>query len=84
MTPEEFDRMLAMVGVVTGKPTAAPWRHLLQGLWLSGLRLGEALALRWRPPGGLVVDFSGRRPVLVIQGEAEKGGRDRVLPITPT
>lgn len=41
------------------------------------------LALRWRPPGGLVADSSGRRPMMVIQPEAEKGGRDRLLPVAP-
>lgn len=83
ITAEEYDRMVAVTEKVVGTTAAPLWRHLLQGLWLSGLRLGEALALRWRPPGGLVVDFSGRRPMLVIQAEAEKGGRDRLLPITP-
>ena len=29
------------------------WRHLLTGLWWSGLRLGEALCLRWSASDGI-------------------------------
>ena len=59
------------------------WRHLLRGLWWSGLRLGEALNLYWDRPDKLCVDLSGKRPMLRIVAELEKGGRDRLLPIAP-
>ena len=59
------------------------WRHLLRGLWWSGLRLGEALNLYWDRADKLCVDLSGRRPMLRIIAEMEKGGRDRLLPIAP-
>ena len=59
------------------------WKHLLRGLWWSGLRLGEALNLYWDRPDKLCVDLSGRRPMLRIVAELEKGGRDRLLPIAP-
>jgi integrase len=59
------------------------WRYLLRGLWWSGLRLGEALGLYWDRPDGLCVDLSGRRPMLHIVAESEKGNRDRLLPIAP-
>lgn len=59
------------------------WRYLLRGLWWSGLRLGEALNLYWDRPDKLCVDLSGRRPMLRIVAELEKGGRDRLLPIAP-
>jgi len=72
---EEFDRMLA----------AAPeMEFYLKGLWLSGLRLAESLELRWDDaPGALVVDFSGRRPMLRIPAESEKGGAHRTLAMAP-
>ena len=39
----------------------------LRGLWLSGLRLGESMALRWEDaPGAILVDLSGRRPMFRI------------------
>jgi integrase len=75
LVAEEFERMLA----------AAP--HLdfyLRGLWLSGLRLGESMALRWDDaPGAILVDFSGRRPMFRIPAESEKGNTHRILPMAP-
>lgn len=63
---------------------AAPsWRHLLRGLWLSGLRLGEALNLSWDEPHKLHVVLNGRRPMLRIHAGLEKGNKDRLLPVTP-
>ena len=59
------------------------WRHLLRGLWWSGLRLGEALNLYWDRPDKLCVDLTGKRPMLRIVAELEKGNRDRLLPIAP-
>ncbi len=59
------------------------WRHYLRGLWLSGLRLEESLNLYWDRSDRLCVDLSGKRPRLAIPAELEKGGRDRLLPVTP-
>jgi integrase len=52
-------------------------------LWLSGLRLGEALALSWNREAPFQADLTGRRPAFRIYGEAQKSGRDEVLPMTP-
>jgi integrase len=60
-----------------------PWQELLQGLWLSGLRLGEALELSWSPDAPLAVDCCGEFVVLRIAAEVEKGFRDRLLPVAP-
>lgn len=62
---------------------AGDWQKLLEGLWLSGLRLGEALALGWTADSPISVDFSGKYPCLRIEAEAEKGFQDRQHPITP-
>lgn len=64
---------------------AAPeMEFYLKGLWLSGLRLSESLLLEWDDaPGALVVDFSGRRPMLRIPAESEKGGAHRLLAMAP-
>ena len=59
------------------------WRHYLRGLWLSGLRLEESLELYWDRRDRLFIDLTGKRPMMVIPRELEKGGRDRRLPITP-
>ena len=89
ITLEEFERMLASVEAVVGADAAPSWKRLLQGLWHSGLRLSEALALYWDrgdcPTGKcLEVDLSGRRPMLVIPASLDKGGKDRVLPMAPS
>ena len=59
------------------------WRHYLRGLMLSGLRLKESLNLYWDRPDRLCIDLTGKRPMLSIPSELEKGGRDRRLPLTP-
>ena len=72
---EEFERLLAK---------APAWDFYLRGLWTSGLRLGESLDLRWDDaPGALVADFTGRRPMLRIPAESEKGNTHRLLPMAP-
>jgi len=84
ITPDEFQRMLDATEEVVGSESAESWRFLLEGLWWSGLRLGEALELTWHPSQTLFVDFdSGKYPMLRISAEAEKGGKDRLLPIAP-
>ena len=67
-----------------GPNVAKHWRRLLVGLWWSGLRIGEAVALRWDGiSAGLVIDMTGRRPMLRIDASAEKGNRNRLLPLAP-
>lgn len=83
VTGEEFERMLAAVPKVVPKAQVEAYRFLLKGLWWSGLRLGEALKLSWDDPKDLMVDISGKRPLLRIQAAAEKGKKDRVLPLAP-
>lgn len=56
------------------------WRRLLIGLWLSGLRLDEALRLTWNH-GTFSVDASGKYPLFVIR--EQKSGKEQTLPITP-
>jgi integrase len=83
VTGEEFDRILAAVPKVVESTAVEDWVFLLKGLWWSGLRLGEALKLSWDNPKDLMVDFSGKRPFLRIQAGAEKGKKDRTLPLAP-
>ena len=84
ITLEEFERMIVSVPKAVGELAADSYRFYLQGLWASGLRLEESLTLRWdEAPGAIVVELGGRRPMLRIPAEAEKGGTHRLLPITP-
>jgi integrase len=83
ITGEEFERMLEAVPKVVETDQTDSWTFLLKGLWWSGLRLGEALKLSWDNPKDLMVDLSGKRPFMRIQGTAEKGKKDRILPLAP-
>ena len=86
ITGEEFDRMLEAVQLEFPKrdEQRASFTFLLRGLWFSGLRLGEALSLTWdRWADGIRVDLSGKYAKLLIAAEDEKGGKDRVYPMTP-
>jgi integrase len=83
VTAEEFDRMLdAVIKVANLEADSA--RFLLRGLWLSGLRLGEAMGLTWDTwADGIRVDMSGESTVLLISAEDEKGGQDREYAVAP-
>lgn len=88
ITLEEFERMLANVEAIVGADVAPSWKRLLNGLWHSGLRLGEAIALYWDrddcPDGKcLEVYLGGKHPALIIPAALDKGGKDRLLPIAP-
>jgi integrase len=82
-TTEEFDRLIEAVPKVVGNDVAPAWQRMLRGLWLSGLRLSEALSLHWTDDSRLAVDLSGKSPMFRIQAGAEKGRKFRLLPMTP-
>ena len=84
VTTEEFERMLAAVPGVTKKAeTAESWKTLLRGLWLSGLRLEEAMQLHWTDERLMSVDLSGRYPMFRIQARGQKNRTFQLLPMTP-
>lgn len=72
-----------MIPVEVSPAAVESWRHYLRGLWLSGLRLTESLEVFWNRADRLCIDLTGKRPMLRIPAELEKGHRDRLLPITP-
>src|SRR5262249_2801829 len=82
-TGEEFKKILEAVPEVLGAERAASWQHLIEGLWWSGLRLGEALELWWDRDDRLRIDLTEGRPLFRIPAEFEKGHQDRLLPIAP-
>ncbi len=83
ITDEEFEQIVAAVESIVGEKAAASWRHYLEGLWWSGLRLAESLELFWDDDSKLCVVFEGDDLMLRIPGELEKGNQDRLLPIAP-
>lgn len=94
LTVEEFERMLAdqALGKVLFKHSGrgvkkvadtqrfASWRHLLRGLWLGGLRIGEAMNLSWDNPEKMMVDTSIPGSVFLrIAHGGQKANRDELL-----
>jgi integrase len=84
LTLEEFERMLAACDAVCAHD-AASWQFLLRGLWESGLRLSEALAMAWDDEQAIRPEWPRRgRPVLVIPAAMHKSRRDETIPILPS
>jgi len=82
-TTEEFQKILTTVAAIVGEERASSWRHLIEGLWWSGLRLGEALELSWDRDDKLRPVLTHERPLLHIPAELEKGHKDRLIPLAP-
>jgi len=80
---EERERMHKVTAEVVGETHAPEWIRLMEGLDLSGFRLGEALVFHWKDDHEISPDLSGKHPLLKIQGSAEKAGTYRNLPMTP-
>ena len=84
ITGEEFDRFLAAIPEHVKNPEWVPgWQHLCEGLWLSGLRREEAMVLHWTDDTQIMVDLSGRYPMLRIPADKQKSRQFELLPITP-
>jgi len=82
ITAEEFERMILKVPAIVGEERAKHWEHLLNGLWWSGLRLGEAVELTW-DGDGLRVEKSEGYFMLRIPAESQKSNIEQLLPIAP-
>jgi integrase len=81
---EEFERMLAATAKVVGVKAAESWKLLLEGIWWSGLRLGESMALRWdHQPGGVFVMLNGKKSVLAFDTDSQKSGKVQLVPLAP-
>lgn len=82
LSAKEIKRIIA-VAKKRRKHDAGQWERYLTGLHLSGLRLQESQLLSWHRSDPISLDVSGTYPQMRIHGEAEKGGKDRLLPLTP-
>lgn len=84
LTDEEFTKFLAATDAVVGRDQAENWRFFARGLWLQGLRVGEAVNLSWDRDDRHRVDLATQEhPMIWIRGQLEKGKRDRMHPIAP-
>lgn len=82
ITAEEFERMLSALPVIFPPSLIPEWEFLLRGLWLSGLRIGEALKLTW-DPSGFCVNLAGKVPRLKIEVNEQKSAKAELLPLAP-
>jgi integrase len=82
ITTEEYERV--MLAIPKARPQdAAQWDRYVTGLWLSGLRRSEALALTWDADGVFCVHLGERRPVFIIRSEGQKSGKAETCPMAP-
>jgi len=79
----EFQDMLEAVDEVVKPEHVESWKHYLEGMWWSGLRLSESLLLSWESHGALSLDLTGTWPLLRIDAEFEKGNQDRICALAP-
>jgi integrase len=84
ITGEEFERLIDTLPKVikASVKVQASWERLLRGLWLSGLRLDEALSLSWDDSESLCVDMQ-HPPMLLIPHDTDKSDKQRITPLTP-
>jgi integrase len=82
LTEAEFQDILDVTPLVRPHDGLA-WQRFLTGLWLSGLRLGEGIALSWESDAPFAVDLSGQFPAFRIEGRAQKSRKTQRLPMTP-
>jgi integrase len=79
----DLEAMIAAVPAVVGEAHAPGWQTLLRGLWLTGLRINEALVLSWDSPP-LRVELEGTaRPRIIIFGEGQKSREDEISILAP-
>ena len=76
--------MLEAVPRVVGGESAEPWRHLLRGLWESGLRLGELLSVSWGMEGTIWPFWNQEgEGVLKIPAAMQKNNVEEDIPLVP-
>lgn len=84
ITTEEFERMLSCTEEVVGTKAAESWRHVLRGLWSSGLRLEELMNVSWDDENAIRPIWQKRRlPVLYIPATKQKNETEEAIPLLP-
>lgn len=83
ITIGEFIKMLEAIPKVIDEPHVESFHFLLVGLWLSGLRLHEALRLTWTPTSdGISVELGEDGSARIrIEANADKSTEQRLLPL---
>lgn len=82
LSEAEHKKMLQACPVVMGLDYRE-WRRLLELLWLSGLRLEEAVALSWDSPPVQVLLDADPYPHIIFHADGQKSNEDEACPIPP-
>lgn len=83
ITLEEFERMLAKAPAVVGLEAAPSWQRFLTGLWLSGLRIAEAVRLSWDEDAAVSVCLDNGAPCFRFRAGGQKSGWVELVPMAP-
>ena len=83
ITLEEYERMLTKTASVVGSEAASSWQRFLNGLWLSGLRISEAVGLSWDPDAKVSVCMDNKAPCFRFRVGGQKSGRCEMVPMAP-
>ena len=83
VTLEEFGRMLERTAAVVGLEAVSVWQRFLHGLWLSGLRIGEAVRLSWDSEERVSVCVDHQTPCFRFRSGGQKSGRVELVPMAP-
>lgn len=83
ITTEEFDRIRDSVEAEVGADLAEEWKFVLDGIWWSGLRLGEAWSLHWTDATQITVEIDRKNPMFRIPSGTDKSRKFRLLPMAP-
>lgn len=84
LTADEFAAMLKATEAVVGAVAAPSWRHMLRGLWASGLRLGELLHVHWTNKRFIVPVWPAQAlGVLAIPSSMQKNDTEETIPLLP-
>ncbi len=79
LTDDEFKSIL---NAIPKDEYRDAWTRFFNGLWLSGLRVSEAVMLSWDSPP-VQVDLFGKYPAIVFDADGQKAGRRERVPVTP-
>lgn len=86
LSREEAERIVMQLPEVVGPDpvVAKRWAWNMEALWRSGMRIAETFVLTWeQSEGHYIVDLDGKRPMVVISADHEKGFKNRLVALTP-
>lgn len=78
----EFCRFMKSVQKIVNPDQAKHFTNLLKSMWLTGLRLGEAIQLR-NDRGPVLLDLNSASPRIIFESQGQKSGADEAVPLTP-